>query len=84
MIPFTAEDKELLVAISGDKYKKYDEIILALGKCDIVGNAEYQLISLSSAVVDLYDTLTGLKDLNLWVINGDCTTIHVDDFVGCN
>ncbi len=79
---YCERDKELLIAdFSGDKYKKYDEIILALGKCDIVGNAEYQLISLSSSVVDLYDTLTGLKDLNPWVINGDCITIHVDDFV---
>lgn len=76
------KDEELLIAdFTGNDYKKYDEVIIALGNCDITENAEYQLISLSSAVVDLYDTLMGLKKLDPWEMNGDCITINVDDFV---
>lgn len=76
------KDEELLIVdFTGNDYKKYDEVIIALGNCDITENAEYQLISLSSAVVDLYDTLMGLKKLDPWEMNGDCITIHVDDFV---
>ncbi|ODM25638.1 hypothetical protein A7W90_05045 [Clostridium sp. Bc-iso-3] len=74
--------KELIIAdFSKDDFKKYDEIILALGNCDTINSPKYQLISLSPAVVDLYETITGLEELNPWEVNGDCITINVKDFV---
>jgi len=74
--------KELMLAdFSKGDYKKYDEIILALGNCDTVESPKYQLISLSPAVVDLYETITGLEELDPWKVNGDCITINVEDFV---
>jgi hypothetical protein len=54
---------------------------LALGNCDTVESPKYQLISLSPAVVDLYETITGLEELDPWKVNGDCITINVEDFV---
>lgn len=74
--------KELMIAnFSEEDYKKYDEIILAFGNCDTAESANYQLISLSPAAVDLYETITGLEELDPWEVNGDCITIHVEDFL---
>lgn len=75
------DEKLILADFTGDDYKKYDEIIIALGNSDIKEEASYDLITISSVIEDFYDTLMGFKDLDPWEINGDCITIHVDDFV---
>ncbi|RXE60222.1 hypothetical protein [Acetivibrio mesophilus] len=74
--------KELMIAdFSKDDYKKYDELIFALGNCDTVANSKYQIKSLSPASIALYEVLTGLKDVDPWEVNGDCITINVKDFM---
>jgi len=79
---YCESDNELLIAdFSKNYYKKYDEIILAFGNCEPSGSANYKLCSLSPALVDLYETVSGLKNLNPWEISDDCLTIYIDDFV---
>lgn len=74
--------KELTVAdFSGKDYKKYDEIVLAFGYCETSGIGNYQLALVSAAAIDLYETVTGLKDLNPWEMNGNCITVHIEDLV---
>ncbi|NLX75872.1 MAG: hypothetical protein GXZ01_00605 [Clostridiaceae bacterium] len=76
------KDSELILAdFTSEGYREYDEIILAVGLREAIGEGRYQVTSCCEIITEFYKTYTGLQELNPWDISGDCITIYVDDFV---
>lgn len=75
------DEQLMIIDFSEDKYKKYDEIILAFGNWDMELKTTYHLMSVSPAVIDFYETITEIEEVEPWEINGECIIIDVEDSV---